>query len=1252
MTDLLTRKTPRLPNLLVIAASLFLMGTALTRAATLYWDANGTASAGGAPSGAGAVPTGTWGTDAFWTSDSSGGSATGSYAAGSDVVFAAGTDGGAYTVNLAGSQSANSVLFQDGTVTLLGAAASDTLTMANGGAITTHASTAYLRARLNGGGSSGITFNGTGTLFLQAGVASQNNGYTGTITIASGAVVLGGAGSLVFGANGAIKEGLVINAGAVFRNLAANIIADTTEATVNGAWEIGSNDAIRSLSGSGVIYLGTTLTVRPVNVARTFSGTIVGIGGLSFDNQSGGNTTQMLTGANYHTGATTFNAGTGVKLQLGHAEAIQFSAVTMNQANGLAFSTGVGTFRLAGLNGGANQVLEDTDSAAVMFRLAPVTTASYAGSLTGSGGVIKAGAGTQTFTASQAYTGATIVQQGTLVGAQTSGTPFGTGNVELRAGVLSLAPAGAGAAVELTGASATSSTTFTYAGGGTLSLNRGTNTSLSYTVGNAAPSVPVLQRAARGTLVITTSPAGALGASEKFVVSGLTSAANINGIHDAAVVSETGGVGTFTKYDTTAASGFVTAESGVSSYATHGASFTTAAGEIADVTASATITDGGAGSHAYALRVANGAVATLDGTVTINGAAAGAGSSGQAGVILNAGTITGGTLDFGESEGLIYTGAGASLISSAITGTAGVTKFGSGTLTLESANSFSGGLNINQGTLSFTSDSQLGAAGGALVLNGGTLSGVVATNGTTSLRGFSVGAAGGAIDIRGSNSALQLSGAMTGSGDLTITAQGATVGLRILTANNGYSGSISIASGRIHLNAAAANMGTGDVTIGTGTASLYISAGVTLANRFFIQSNGGENRGAIRLSSSNITLNGDIVLLANAGLGSDTGGASTNFINGDIIGTYTLTLGTLTASRSDHVFVLTGNNSHAGMVTGGVVRINGDSALGLKTGTLTFANAANSGTSGFGGTLQAGADGIEVAMTRSFVLNSGVNGRIDSQNFTLTVGSTISGAGNLVKVGTGLLILSGTSSHTGTTTVAAGTLQVGVGGVQDVPAYGSITTSAVSVNGTGAVLAGTGRILGAVTVTEGQIRAGDQTLTVDGRGTLTFGGTVTLAGAVSSIRFGLGGSTGNGLASIVNGTDVSGIVTNQPELVSGIPGNHDHLQFTDSGTLIWNTGGRLIIEFENGYTGGVGEVFNLMDWAVMMSTTGNYTAGTMIVGNGDEGPDLELPSLEGTGLYWNTMLLRDYGVLVMVPEPGRALLLLAGLLGLALRRRR
>ena len=88
----------------------------------LYWDTNGTTS------GAGATPTGTWGTNAFWNTDPTGGAAGTFQTATSlsnDLYFVAGPGAGSgnsqYVVTVNGSQSAAGLYFQSsGTAVLSG----------------------------------------------------------------------------------------------------------------------------------------------------------------------------------------------------------------------------------------------------------------------------------------------------------------------------------------------------------------------------------------------------------------------------------------------------------------------------------------------------------------------------------------------------------------------------------------------------------------------------------------------------------------------------------------------------------------------------------------------------------------------------------------------------------------------------------------------------------------------------------------------------------------------------------------------------------------------------------------------------------------------------------------------------------------------------------------------------------------------------------------------------------------------------
>jgi hypothetical protein len=210
----------------------------------------------------------------------------------------------------------------------------------------------------------------------------------------------------------------------------------------------------------------------------------------------------------------------------------------------------------------------------------------------------------------------------------------------------------------------------------------------------------------------------------------------------------------------------------------------------------------------------------------------------------------------------------------------------------------------------------------------------------------------------------------------------------------------------------------------------------------------------------------------------------------------------------------------------------------------------------------------------------------------------------LAKQGAGRLLLIGANTSLGPTNVTAGTLLVGDG------VSGSLNgTSSVSVT-SGATLGGSGTIMvtaGNVTLTTGAslapgISAG--TLTFDlGLGMLDVTGA---AGGASAFKFELGVTS-----------DKVALTSGPLSIGNGLLNLNDFV-FTDAG----------------GFAGGS---FTLFDGASpIVGTLGSSLSGTVLglnatLGLADNGNDL---------------------VLVVVPEPGTAFALLAGLSALALRRKR
>jgi autotransporter-associated beta strand protein len=257
----------------------------------------------------------------------------------------------------------------------------------------------------------------------------------------------------------------------------------------------------------------------------------------------------------------------------------------------------------------------------------------------------------------------------------------------------------------------------------------------------------------------------------------------------------------------------------------------------------------------------------------------------------------------------------------------------------------------------------------------------------------------------------------------------------------------------------------------------------------------------------------------------------------------------------------------------------------------------------------------------------------------------------LVKAGAGSLELKAANSYSGGTTVSAGTLLAN-------NSTGSATGSGnVSVNGSGAVLGGTGSISGSTSVTLGQIMPGTGMLI----GKLTFGNDVTLDGASAGTRLTLrlgaaGASDLNDAANIQSHlndetylTWILGQASSYELLTSG---NHDRLSAAASLNL--SSGGQIVVDNTSGYTPQFGDVFNLLDWTTFNQSTFNLGVNANNQRAGGLQGDLNLPSL-AAGLSYDLSLFNATGasgIVIVVPEPSRMVLLVLGFLTMIQRRRR
>lgn len=217
--------------------------------------------------------------------------------------------------------------------------------------------------------------------------------------------------------------------------------------------------------------------------------------------------------------------------------------------------------------------------------------------------------------------------------------------------------------------------------------------------------------------------------------------------------------------------------------------------------------------------------------------------------------------------------------------------------------------------------------------------------------------------------------------------------------------------------------------------------------------------------------------------------------------------------------LLTGNNSYSG----GTTILEGTLSLGSDT-------AAGTGAITTMGSVIDYANGITVA--NPIVINSNTT-QLQVLAGTATQAGNISEAGGarpLEKIGDGTLVLSGTNSYTGGTTVTAGILQAGSAGA-------FVGNTAYAVNGGTLDLNGFDLTMSSLTGT-GTVALGDGDLTLDSAANLTFSGVISGTGSFTKDGAGIftltGNSTYTGPTTVAEGTlSVNGAIVSPVTVENG-----------------------------------------------------------------------------------------------------------------------
>ncbi|WFU83868.1 autotransporter domain-containing protein [Bradyrhizobium sp. CIAT3101] len=604
--------------------------------------------------------------------------------------------------------------------------------------------------------------------------------------------------------------------------------------------------------------------------------------------------------------------------------------------------------------------------------------------------------------------------------------------------------------------------------------------------------------------------------------------------------------------------------------------------------ASSTITTNNNGTTSFTGTSTGGSarfITNAGGTVDISGLTNGGMTSGSiegaGNYVLGANTLTTGSLNTSTQVDGVISGTGG-----------GLTKVGTGTLTLTGTNTYTGATTISAGTLALSGFGSIAS------------SSVVTVNGTLDISAITPSAAAlttlagtGAVQMgtKGvliTNGSTEFSGVINGTGGVEIFD-----GTQTLSGVNTYTGAT-----QIDVGATLALKGSGSIAssvlvtfspAATGTLDIsQTTSGASIQALFSVA-----GAGFIALGSKTLTItNGSVFsgVIMDGGIGGGTGGnlvianAATQQLSGNNSYTGTTTIaaggeldlvffgglnGSIASSRNviaDGIFDISnlsnGGTSIKSLSGSGNVNL-GANTLTITSGNGSFAGVIDDGGAGGGLTMAGGTETLTGAntYTGATTVNGGklvVDGSITSAS-TVNAGGTLAGIGNVgnVAVAGGTLAPGSAANPTGTLTIngslsftAASTYMVQVS---------SATSSLASVTGAAT--------LGGATVSA-----------IFGSGTLKKQYTILTAAG------GLAGSTFN-----------SAVVSNMPSINATLSYDANNV-FLNIGVNFTPSGGGLTVNQQNvantltnffNSTGGIPAAFAALTPAGLTTASGELGTG-------------------------------------------------------------
>lgn len=892
-----------------------------------------------------------------------------------------------------------------------------------------------------------------------------NASITGVVSNTTGSLTKTGSGTLTLGSANTYGGQTVIGGG---------VVVATNLANAGSSSSLGTNGTIVFSNSGGLLrYVGSTATnnrnynlvgasggfdVSNSSTALTLSGVISNTGALL----KAGAGTLVLTGSNTYTGGASISAGV---LQVG--------------AGGTSGSLGAGNV---------------TNSGTLLFNRSD--NIIFSNVLSGSGSLVKDGAGTLIVTANNAYTGGTLISTGTLQ----------VGN-------------GANAGTIATTSAITNNGTLRY------SISNGTRTLTSPISGTGnfvldSPGGTVTLQASNSYSGGTRIVSGRLIAStNRSLGTGTLTLAGTNATNVAEL--------SYANTNSPLLTGAISLEGNARISLTSGSSITSSGVVSITNTNNFISLAGNTWNEGTNTLITGTSISLLSGTnnifltgPTLNNLSLGLGSTtniGRAIYTFNTNATSFFVFIEGVAYDLLWTGAQNTAWNTNATNWRQATN---GTNPVAPDIDFNTGDNVWFGNAAtngpITVDTTNGVAAGRMT--------VTNTAGTVVINGGSLAAVSlyksnaGALII---SNVLDLEGGVftnAGSGNVTLAGawtNGALLqagaGTVTLSVSNSYAGGNTISNGTVVAGANYA-LGSGDVSInGGGTLSIGTTTqqidGLVLAD------------GSITGTG---TITGNDFDVRNGTITANLAGSA------DLVKT---TAGTVT---------LSGTNTYTGVtaINGGTLEVGANVNLGATNSALIFG--------GSGGTLRV-TNGFTTGRSVSF--NSA--GTFDVTTGALTLTGALDGAGSFGKAGAGTLVLATTANNqSGGMLISGGVLQVGNGGADGSLGTGNITnnaglvfnrTGALTVNnqlsgsgaltnlGTGTVtLGGSNSYSGATVIGAGAVRAANSSAlgTTAGATVVSNGAALELSGGISigneSLTIGGSGLSSGGALRNIGGDNVYG----------------------------------------------------------------------------------------------------------------------------------